>query len=72
MASLLIIATTTIAILFVTLSVGLVIFSNMINDRLKDNIEISLFVSDTVSQSNMKSIEQQLDQNVYVASKNIC
>lgn len=69
MASLLIIATTTIAILFVTLSVGLVIFSNMINDRLKDNIEISLFVSDTVSQSNMKSIEQQLDQNVYVASK---
>ncbi len=69
LASLLIVLTTTIAIMFVTLSVGLVVFSNVINNRLKDNIQINLFISDTVSQSSMKDIESKLDQDMYIASK---
>jgi cell division transport system permease protein len=69
LASLLIIFTTSIAIIFVTISVGLVVFSKMINNQLKDNIQISLFISDTVSNSEMIKIGEQLDQNMYVASK---
>ncbi len=69
LASLLIIFTTTVAIIFVTISAGLIVFSKMINDHLKDNIQISLFVADTVSNSQMKNIGQLLDENIYIASK---
>lgn len=69
LASLLIIFTTTIAIVFVSLSAGLIVFSKIINDHLKDNIEISLFVADTVTNSQMSKIGQQIDENIYVASK---
>jgi len=66
LGSLLIISTTTIAIIFVTLSVGLVVFSNNINKKLKDNIKISLFVSDTISTSDYKDIESELAENEYI------
>jgi len=69
LASLLIIFTTTIAIVFVSLSAGLIVFSKVINDHLKDNIEISLFVADTVTNSQISKIGQQIDENIYVASK---
>lgn len=69
LASLLIIFTTTIAIVFVSLSAGLIVFSKIINDHLKDNIEISLFVADTVTNSQISKIGQQIDENIYVASK---
>ena len=45
LGSLLVIVTTAIAISFVTLSVGLVVFSNLISNKLKSNIKINLFVS---------------------------
>ena len=68
MGSLLIITTTAIAIIFVTFSVGLVVFSNSINKKLKDNISISLFVSDTVANKSFIQIENQLKENVYLES----
>lgn len=68
MGSLLIILTTAIAIIFVTFSVGLVIFSNSINKKLKDNISISLFVNDTVKTKNFIQIESQLKENTYLES----
>lgn len=72
LASLLIISTTAIAIVFVTFSIGLVIFSKIINSNLKDNIQISLFVSDSSNETQIKQIKQienNLDKNIYVASK---
>ncbi len=69
LASLLIISTTAIAIVFVTFSIGLVIFSKIINSNLKDNIQISLFVSDSSNETQIKQIENNLDKNIYVASK---
>ncbi len=68
MGSLLIITTTAIAIIFVTFSVGLVVFSNSINKKLKDNISISLFVNDTVKTKNFVQIESQLKENIYLES----
>lgn len=68
LGSLLVITTTAIAILFVTLSVGLIVFSKSISNKLKDNIRISLFVSDTLSNSDYKIIEDDLSQNSYVES----
>lgn len=68
MGSLLIILTTAIAIIFVTFSVGLVVFSNSINKKLKDNISISLFVNDTVKSKSFIQIESQLKENIYLES----
>lgn len=68
LASLLIITTTAIAIIFISLSVGLITFSKSINSKLKDNIRISLFVSDTVSGVYFQNIEDELKQNVFVDS----
>jgi len=70
LATLLIVTTTTIAIMFVLSSIGLLVFSNTINNRLKDNIQINLFVSDTISQSNNKQIEKELSDNIYIQSFN--
>jgi cell division transport system permease protein len=66
LGSLLIITTTAIAIIFVTFSIGLIVFSSSINNKLKENIRISLFISDTVS--NFKSIEKELSKNIYIES----
>ena len=66
LGSLLIILTTAIAIIFVTFSVGLVVFSSTINNKLKENIRISLFISDTVS--NYSNIESELRDNIFVES----
>lgn len=66
LGSLLIITTTAIAIIFVTFSIGLIVFSSSINNKLKENIRISLFISDTVS--NFKSIDKELSENIYVES----
>lgn len=68
LGSLLVITTTAIAILFVSLSVGLIVFSKSISNKLKDNIRISLFVSDTLSNSNYQIIENDLSQNSFVES----
>jgi len=68
LGSLLIITTTAIAIIFVTISVGLVIFSAGINNKLKENIRISLFISDTVANSSYSEIEMELRHNVFVES----
>ncbi|MBK7107265.1 MAG: hypothetical protein IPH62_18480 [Ignavibacteriae bacterium] len=69
LASLLIISTTAIAIIFVTFSIGLVVFSKVINSHLKDNIQISLFVSDSSNTAVINRIEKELNKNVYVASQ---
>ncbi|MBK8947055.1 MAG: hypothetical protein IPM32_17550 [Ignavibacteriae bacterium] len=69
LASLLIIFTTAIAIIFVTFSIGLVVFSKVINSHLKDNIQISLFVSDSSNTKVINRIEKDLSNNIYVASK---
>lgn len=66
LGSLLIISTTTVAIIFVTFSVGLIVFSNNINKKLKDNIKISLFVTDTITTSNYVNIENELKENSYI------
>lgn len=71
LGTLLVILTTTIAIGFVSFSIGLVIFSSSINNKLKDNIKINLFVSDTLNQSNYNVIEQDLKENIYVESFNL-
>jgi cell division transport system permease protein len=71
LGSLLIIITTAIAIIFVTFSVGLVVFSNSINSKLKENIKISLFVNDSVTSTNYANIESELKENNYVESYNL-
>lgn len=68
LGTLLIITTTAIAIIFSTLSIGLIVFSNAINKKLKENISINLFVADSVSNKNYKFIEKELDENIYVES----
>ena len=68
LGSLLVIITTAIAISFVTLSAGLVIFSNIINNELKENIRINLFVSDTLENSSYHIIENELKLNSNVDS----
>lgn len=67
-ASLLIILTTTIAIIFVTFSIALVAYSNTINKKLKENIKISLFLSDTLSQSQTKKVGEKVFSNLFVNS----
>ncbi|MFZ1288938.1 MAG: permease-like cell division protein FtsX [Melioribacteraceae bacterium] len=69
LASLLIISTTAIAIIFVTFSIGLVVFSKIINTHLKDNIQISLFINDNSNTPEINRIEKELNKNVYVASQ---
>ncbi|MCB0731829.1 MAG: permease-like cell division protein FtsX [Ignavibacteriae bacterium] len=66
LGSLLIIVTTSIAIIFVTLSIGLVVFSNNINNKLKENISINLFINDSVSTKSYSKIETELKNNVFV------
>ena len=68
LGSLLVIFTTAIAISFVTLSAGLVIFSNVINEKLKQNIQINLFVNDTVPPADYSEIENELRSNMYIAN----
>jgi cell division transport system permease protein len=58
--------TTAIAIIFVTFSIGLVVFSSTINNKLKENIRISLFINDSVS--NYSNIQNELKDNIYVES----
>jgi cell division transport system permease protein len=67
-ASLLIILTTAIAIVFVSASIGLVVFSKTINEKLKDNIKINLFVSDILTETETKALADKLFKNVYVSS----
>lgn len=67
-ASLLIILTTAIAIVFVSASVGLVTFSKVINKKLKDNIKVNLFVSDTLNDKETKALSDKLFENIYVSS----
>ena len=67
-ASLLIILTTTVAIIFVTFSIALVAYSNTINKKLKENIKISLFLSDTLSQSQTKKVGEKVFSNLFVNS----
>lgn len=69
LGSLLIIVTTAIAIIFITFSIGLVVFSSTINNKLKGNIRISLFINDSVS--NYSSIQNELKKNIYVESYNL-
>jgi cell division transport system permease protein len=66
LGSLLVIFTTAIAISFVALSAGLVIFSNAINNKLKQNIQINLFVNDTLKSSEYGQIENELKSNTYI------
>ncbi len=68
LGSLLIIITTAIAIIFVTFSVGLIVFSNSINNKLKENIKISLFVDNSLPDSNYSSIVSELKENDYIES----
>ncbi len=67
-ASLLIILTTAIAIVFVSASIGLVVFSKTINKKLKDNIKVNLFVSDVLNETETKALADKLFKNVYVNS----
>ncbi|MCP5062813.1 MAG: hypothetical protein GY936_10150 [Ignavibacteriae bacterium] len=67
-ASLLIILTTAIAIVFVSASIGLVTFSKAINKKLKDNIKVNLFVSDALNDKETKDLSDKLFKNVYVSS----
>jgi cell division transport system permease protein len=71
LGSLLIIITTAIAIIFVSLSAGLIIFSSTINNKLKDNIRISLFINDSVSGTGFSKIERELSDNEFVESFNL-
>ncbi len=68
LASLLIITTTAIAIIFVLTSLGLLIFSKVIDNRLKENIQINLFINDTVSTKGYNRITADLETNIYVQS----
>ena len=68
LGSLLIIVTTAIAIIFVSVSAGLVIFSSTINNKLKDNIRISLFINDSISGNGYAKIERELSENDFVES----
>ncbi len=67
-ASLLIILTTTVAILFVTFSIALVAFSNTINKKLKENIKISLFLNDNLTQAQTKKVGEKVFGNLFVNS----
>jgi len=67
-ASLLIILTTAIAIVFVSASIGLVTFSKAINKKLKDNIKVNLFVSDALNDKETKDLSDKLFKNIYVSS----
>lgn len=68
LGSLLIIVTITISIIFSSFAVGLIVFSKVINKKLKDRITINLFVQDSVSTYNYKKIEEDLTNNLYVES----
>jgi cell division transport system permease protein len=68
LGSLLVIFTTAIAISFVALSAGLVIFSNVINEKLKQNIQINLFVNDTLPPAEYSQIESELRGNKNIAN----
>ena len=67
-ASLLIVLTTAIAIVFVSVSIGLVVFSKTINEKLKNNIKMNLFVSNTLDENETKALADEIFKNVYVSS----
>ncbi len=68
LGSLLIIFTTAIAIIFVSLSAGLIVFSSTISNKLKDNIRISLFINDSVSGAQFGRLEKDLKNNEFIES----
>jgi len=67
-ASLLIIITTSVAIFFVTFSVAMVVYSHTINKKLKENIKISLFLSDTLTKAQTKKVGEKVFSNLFVNS----
>ncbi|PID59280.1 MAG: hypothetical protein CR986_06640 [Ignavibacteriae bacterium] len=68
LGSLLIITTTTIALIFVSFSIGLISFSAKINNKLKENIKINLFVNDSITGDKYSLIEEELKNNIYIES----
>ena len=64
------ISTTTIAILFTAFSIGLFVISNKLNDRLANQVEISVFLSDSLSESDVNNVRSSLKKNENILSIN--
>lgn len=62
------ITTTMIAILFTAFSIGLFVVSSKLNDRLANQVEISIFLNDSLQQQYINKVRSSLNKNENISS----
>lgn len=62
------VTTTMIAILFTAFSIGLFVISNKLNDKLADQVEINIFLEDSLNQNGIDKVRSHLADNKNLTS----
>lgn len=57
------VTTTMIAILFTAFSIGLFVISNKLNDKLAGQVEINIFLEDSLNQNGINKVRSELSNN---------
>ena len=68
LATFIITITTSIALIFATVSIGLLLLSGRLDTQLKEQIEIKIFVDDSLSNAEVNRLEQDISKNRFVGS----
>ena len=68
LASLVTITTTAIAIVFVSASIAMVFLSGVVSEKLKDRIEINLFLNDSLSSGQIDSLKDEILKDPMIKS----
>lgn len=70
LSSFITVTTTMIAIMFTAFSTGLFVISNKLNDKLADQVEINIFLEDSLNQEGIGKVRYELTNNENLTSVN--
>lgn len=70
LSSFITVTTTMIAIMFTAFSIGLFVISNKLNDKLADQVEINIFLEDSLNQEGIGKVRYELTNNENLTSVN--
>lgn len=68
LSSFITVTTTMIAILFTAFSIGLFVISNKLNEKLAGQVEITIFLSDSLKQGDINNVRFSLQKNENISS----
>ncbi|MBU2492764.1 MAG: permease-like cell division protein FtsX [Bacteroidetes bacterium] len=68
LSSFITVTTTMIAILFTAFSIGLFVISNKLNEKLAGQVEITIFLSDSLKQGDINNVRSSLQKNENISS----